>query len=223
MTAAAGSDGAASASALDPTRVWRYDGEILGVGSASGTRLVVGLWRRSPFGTFADVMVEDPGGRRTLLAPSREIADEVARLYRFDQVRLGPVRVQGSAASDAHPGLLVVSAPGLRLTVTLGGRDGLGRVLSLLPRGLAASTSWARVVDAPARLLAPGVRTAGLTRDGRRATYGAWDRRRAIAVEGTWSGEDLGVLAPVDPPVRFGFGSSPRAPGLTRVVTTVRP
>jgi hypothetical protein len=38
----------------------------------------------------------------------------------------------------------------------------------------------------------------------------------------TWDGEDQGGLAPVDPPVRFGFGSTPRTPSLVRVVTLVR-
>jgi hypothetical protein len=31
----------------------------------------------------------------------------------------------------------------------------------------------------------------------------------------------LGALADVDPPVRFGFGSTPRFPALVRVTTTV--
>ena len=30
-----------------------------------------------------------------------------------------------------------------------------------------------------------------------------------------------GALAPVDPPCRFGFSSTPRRPGVTSVVTTV--
>jgi hypothetical protein len=32
---------------------------------------------------------------------------------------------------------------------------------------------------------------------------------------------DQGGLAPVDPPVRFGFGSTPRTPALVRVVTLI--
>jgi hypothetical protein len=42
-----------------------------------------------------------------------------------------------------------------------------------------------------------------------------------IELEGRWRGTDLGALAPVDPPVTFGFGSVPRRPSLTRLVTTV--
>jgi hypothetical protein len=35
-------------------------------------------------------------------------------------------------------------------------------------------------------------------------------------------GVDLGHLTEVDPPVRFGFGSTPQFPALVRVTTTVQ-
>jgi hypothetical protein len=40
-------------------------------------------------------------------------------------------------------------------------------------------------------------------------------------MHGSWDGADLGELAPVDPPARFGFSSTPARPSLTRVVSTV--
>src|SRR5690606_39583710 len=42
--------------------VLRFRGRIAGWGTASGTRVVVGRWDASPFGAFADVMVERPDG-----------------------------------------------------------------------------------------------------------------------------------------------------------------
>jgi hypothetical protein len=48
----------------------RFSGAIAGAGSSSGVRLVVGRWLDSPLGAFADVMVQDAAGNRTLLAPS---------------------------------------------------------------------------------------------------------------------------------------------------------
>jgi hypothetical protein len=45
--------------------------------------------------------------------------------------------------------------------------------------------------------------------------------RPVDVVSAVFEGLDLGVLAPVEPPVRFGFGSVPRKPTLTRVTTTV--
>jgi hypothetical protein len=46
----------------------RFRGEIVGVGSDSGVRFVVGRWRSSP---LADAMVETADGHRILLAPAR--------------------------------------------------------------------------------------------------------------------------------------------------------
>ncbi|MGW4006247.1 hypothetical protein ACWEGM_31365, partial [Streptomyces nigra] len=43
----------------------------------------------------------------------------------------------------------------------------------------------------------------------------------AASLSATFEGRDLGALAPVEPPVRFGFGSVPRRPAVTRVTTTV--
>ena len=42
------------------------------------------------------------------------------------------------------------------------------------------------------------------------------------SLTGRWDGVDLGRLAPVDPPTRFGFSSTPRTPALTAVTTTIQ-
>ena len=44
---------------------------------------------------------------------------------------------------------------------------------------------------------------------------------RSIAARGTWRGRDLGTLAEVLPEPGFGFGSTPPAPSVTTLVTTV--
>jgi hypothetical protein len=43
-----------------------------------------------------------------------------------------------------------------------------------------------------------------------------------VSVTGSFDGQDLGRLAPVDPAPAFGFSSTPRRPSVTTVVTTVR-
>ena len=77
----------------------RFHGEIAGVGSSSGVRVVVGHWRESPLGTFADVMLSEPDGTRVLLAPEDAVADFVSTTYRFDRVEIGPVDVAIKQAS----------------------------------------------------------------------------------------------------------------------------
>lgn len=194
----------------------RFDGWIAGVGTSSGTRLVVGHWPRSPFGAFSDVMVEHPDGERVLLAPTRRIADFVAATYRFDRIEVVPVTVTAVAGDS-----LLVEAGPLRLRLRTGRRTALGLLLSAVPAPLVRSPVWAALCDVPARLLMPGVRTLGRAGPGRREWYGARDLRPVVAADAALGGEDLGALAPLDPPVAFGFGSAPRRPSLVRVTTTV--
>ncbi len=94
-------------------------------------------------------------------------------------------------------------------------------LLRAVPRRLAESPAWCAATDPAARVLLRGVRTRGVAREGRREWYGATDVRAVTALAGTFDGAALGTLAPVDPPCRFGFSSTPRRPAVTTVVTTV--
>ena len=69
----------------------RFTGRIAGVGSTSGIRIVVGRWDSSPWGAFADVMLEDASGHRVLLAPSERVRSFVASTYSFDEEVIEPV------------------------------------------------------------------------------------------------------------------------------------
>ncbi|MEU1472793.1 hypothetical protein ABZ434_31830 [Streptomyces sp. NPDC005761] len=193
---------------------WHFDGWIGAVGTASGTRIVWGHWSRSPFGAFSDVMIEQPDGERRLLAPSRQVAEFVADTYRFERVEVVPVEVRRDAAR------WYVTAGPLVLDLVTGSRTVLGRLLCAVPAPLARSRTWAAVCDVPARLL-PGVRTLGSAGPDRREWYGARDLHRVRAATATLGGRHLGELAPVDPPVTFGFGSAPRDPSVVRVISTV--
>jgi hypothetical protein len=198
---------------------YRFDGWIGGLGTAAGLRAVVGHWPRSPFGPFTDVMVELPDGHRVLLAPAQPIADFVAQTYRFDEVRIVPVTVSGAADKQ---GRWRVEAGPLALTADVAGRAALGWLLRAVPRSVATAPWWVAAIDAVARRVLPGVRTVGSAGRGRREFYAALDLRRIARATVAWDGADQGDLAPVDPPVRFGFGSTPRKPSLARIVTLVR-
>ncbi|MBD8079938.1 hypothetical protein [Cellulosimicrobium arenosum] len=233
------------------SRLARFQGRIAGWGTASGTRVVVGRWDFSPLGGFADVMVERPDGERLLLAPTEGIAAFVSSTYRFDRVEVVPVTVRDDAEDgdgsrhdrdasrrdgDAsrrdgdgsrHDGRAGVPAPWLvdagplSARVVVGPRTGLGRLLRLVPGRLATSPRFTGLTDPAARVLLHGVRTRGSAGSGRVEHYGATDVHAVVAVASTWGDEALGGLAPVDPPVRFGFGSTPRRPAVTDVVTTI--
>jgi hypothetical protein len=190
----------------------RFSGAIAGVGSGSGVRVVVGRWDDSPFGAFADVMLAEPDGTRVLLAPDERVAEFVSATYRFDRIETGRVLVTADWK---------VTAPGLDLRLGTGPRTPLGRLLRLVPPRLATAPGWTRVTDPVSRLLLRGVRTRGTAGNGRREFYGATDVHRITSLTGSWRGADLGSLAPVAPEPGFGFGSTPRTPSVTSIVTTV--
>ena len=193
----------------------KFDGAIAGMGTTSGTRLVVGMWPRSPYGSVTDVMIERADGHRILLAPTRELADFIAATYQFDEVRVTPVlRVRDGAK-------WMVSSDELALTFEVGGRPPLGWLLYGMPRRLARARWWATVQDPVAKLVMDGVRTRGTSGGGRREWYAALDLHRISSVSARLDGTDLGDLQPVSPPVRFGFGSTPEQPALVRVLTQI--
>ena len=194
----------------------RFVGNIAGIGTAAGTRLVIGVWAESPLGAFTDVMIEDDGGRRTLLAPTRAVADYVSATYTFDQIEVVDV------ASTLDDQRLTVSAGPLDVTADLGGVTGLGRALSILPDRLATAPVWLRLINPVASLLMPGVKTAGSAGNGRTEYYGVTSALKISAASVRWHGRDQGGLTRLTPPVRFGFSSAPAAPMLVSVVTSIR-
>ncbi|NYE38362.1 hypothetical protein F4692_003510 [Nocardioides cavernae] len=193
----------------------RFTGRIAGVGSTSGTRVVVGRWDDSPWGPFADVMVEDAAGHRVLLAPTDRVREFVAATYSFDEEVIEPV-----AVTDTPTGWQV-STPSLSLRLDVGGRTPLGTALTLVPARVATSPAWCSLVDPVARVVLRGVRTRGTAGGDRREWYGATSVVSVTSIEGEWRGVAPGDLAPVDPPCRFGFSSTPARPSVTSVVTTV--
>ena len=200
----------------------RFEGQIAGLGSTSGVRVVVGHWARSPFGAFTDAMVERADGHRILLAPNERVRQLVCGTYVFDEARVEPVTLtERRGGGDGTAVEWEFVSPSLRLTVGIGGRMPLGRLLRLVPRPLATSPQWATLVDPVARIALRGVRTRGTAGHGRREFYGATDLRAVVRVSGELDGIPLGELAPVDPPCRFGFSSTPREPSVTTVVTTI--
>jgi hypothetical protein len=192
-----------------------FAGRIAGIGTASGTRIVVGMWDESPFGTFADVMVEHPSGHRILIAPRQAVADFVASTYAFDEVRIEPVSIARGDEWSVH-------TRSLQLRFTPGKPLWVSPVLGLVPAVVRRSAWWARLCNPFAGRLMPGVKTYGSAGGGRTEWYAASHVRRLTCARATWEGEELGELAPVTPPVRFGFASSPARPTLTTLTSYVR-
>ncbi|WP_445153744.1 hypothetical protein ACTWLI_10135 [Arthrobacter sp. Hor0625] len=194
---------------------WIFDGQIAGLGAASGLRAVVGIWRASPFGAFADVMVQTGTGHRLLLAPAADVGQFVAATYSFDEVRIVDV------AAGVHDGRLAVAAGPLVIAATVGSRTVLGLGLRAVPRRLAVHPAWLRAINPLAARLSPGTRTHGTAGNGRQESYGVTDLHRITSARVTWNGADQGGLVPITPAVSFGFSSVPPSPSLATVRTTI--
>lgn len=192
-----------------------FTGHIAGAGSASGLRIVVGAWDESPFGAFADVMLQTADDERVLLAPDDTIADFVATTYQFDRVEVGDV--SAAVESDA----LTVSTESFDARIGVGGPAPVDWLLRALPRRLATAPRWLKATDPVAAKVVPGVHTYGTAGNGRVEYYGARRSRRITTLDGHYRGVPFGALAPLRPPVSFGFSSTPASPQIVSVTTTI--
>ncbi|HEV7851914.1 MAG TPA: hypothetical protein VGP27_11235 [Mycobacterium sp.] len=192
-----------------------FTGHIAGAGTGSGLRVVVGAWDESPFGAFTDVMLQCADDERVLLVPDDSVAEFVASTYRFDRVEVGAV----SAGFCA--GQLVVTTENFDARFRIGGPARVDHLLRLVPRRLATSPRWLRVIDPVAARVLPGVHTYGTAGNGRVEYYGVRRSRRITAIDGHYRGSPFGGLAPLRPPVSFGFSSAPSAPQIVSVTTTI--
>ena len=146
-----------------------------------------------------------PDGTRRLVTASQDAAAFVSAVYRFDEVVVDPgfsARLTGRELALEAPVL------GLKLVVRA------GRGWPVPPPGPASIT---RYVAGPVARRALGVRTYGVSPTGVREWYRArWYRPLAEAAASI-DGRDLGSLASLDPPVRFGFSEPPRRPSMVWV------
>ena len=153
---------------------------------------------------MVDLMWATPAGERRLLAPTAAVARFVSAVYGFDETVVTPLRARvAGGAVDVH-------APEIGLEVHL--RGGF-RLCVPVPRP-AAFTRW---VEAPVAGRLLGVRTWGVSPSGVQEWYPATSYRRVVGGWASLEGRDLGALAPVDPPVRFGFSEPPRNPSMVEV------
>lgn len=192
-----------------------FTGHIAGFGTRAEVRMVVGSWLESPWGRFADVMVETADGERTLLAPDDHFAEFVSDTYTFDRVEVGPIAVDHTADG------FTVTAPGLEVEGALGGPAPFDWLLRTVPAPLSRARWWLRGINPIASRLVTGVQTAGTAGNGRREYYGVRRTRRISSVRGRFGDVDLGGVADLDPPVRFGFSSAPPTPQMVSVTTTI--
>lgn len=199
-----------------------FEGAITAAGFASGHSVVVGAWARSPLGPFVDVMWRARDGRRHLLAPTAEVADYVADLYRFDEVAV--VGIRGGVRGD----VVSVDAGPLVLRASLAPADWRSWLFAMRPRSLRRSPRWITIEDRLARpfvgaLLGGGaaVRAAGVAPGGQQEWYGADDWRRLADARLLVDGVDAGSMTWMPPDFGVGLSAFPRVPASVRLGTLI--
>lgn len=176
-------------------------GSITSVGFDSGHRFVIGDWRHSPIGPFADIMWAQPDGRRVLLAEA-SAATYIVSVYPFPEVHHQAVMAEGNGHS------YTVRSGGLKLDMKIG----LAALrLPLRPRRFTATVeNWC------ARKLL-GVSTHGTSPTGVVEWYRTRSARRVVDATASLDGVDLGSRAPLDRPLSFGLTDPPRQPSHVRL------
>lgn len=181
-------------------------GTITSSGFASGDRVVVGRWERSPVGATVDVMWAHPDGTRTLLAPDERTARFVTSVYEFDEVRIVPFETRAGRRE------LTLRAGPLELELRA------GRAVLWLPPRPRWCTRW---LERPVARLLLGVRTWGTSPTGVQEWYQASSCRFLVSATARVDGVDLGAMAALHPACGFGFSESPRRPSMVAVRPTL--
>jgi hypothetical protein len=181
-------------------------GTISSAGFASGDRFVVGNWSVSPIGPTVDVMWARPDGTRILLAPDERTIAFVTSVYEFDSTEV----VEFDVVADDRSIQLRAGPLDLDLEA--------GRAALWLPPRPLWFTRW---LERPVAYGLLGVRTWGTSPTGVQEWYQARACRFVRTASASLDGTDLGALAPIDPPCRFGFSESPRRPSIVAVRPTL--
>jgi hypothetical protein len=189
----------------DPTFV---RGTISSVAFEAGHRFVVGNWRSSPLGRLVDVMWVDDSGHRVLLVANEASAAFITAIYRFDEVRVAPLVVEGDRRQTR------VAGHGIELDL----RGGWRRPVHF-PR-----PRWmTRYVEAPIARRLMAVETYGTSPTGVREWYQTRGWCWVVEATGRLHGSDLGALVPIERPVGVGFSDPPRRPSIVDVRVAIHP
>tara|TARA_B100000212_G_scaffold341639_1_gene325405 strand:- start:9514 stop:10518 length:1005 start_codon:yes stop_codon:yes gene_type:complete len=183
-----------------------FSGRITSSGFETGDRIVVGAWKTSVFGEFADIMWAKPDGTRVLIAPTKEIAEYVTAMYSFDEVIIEDVKTVGNERE------LKVSCQTMDIEFTWN---------KGFPIPFRRSLLFIATVELFFAKLIFSTRTYGITKNNRKEWY-AIDRVSHItSANALISGKDAGEFRPMDKPCRFGFSEAPKKPSSCIVRTHI--
>lgn len=179
-----------------------FTGRITSTGFSTGDRIVIGDWRKSPLGSFTNVMWAKPDGTRILLSPSEMHADYVSELYSFEDVKVVEISVEREKRGVS------IEGGGLSIKIEWG-------VPFPIPfwRPLWFIASFEALFG---RILF-GTKTHGMTRNGRREWYSVRSLSRILKAEANFEGRALGEKKEFEIDACFGFSEPPSMPASVTV------
>ena len=179
-----------------------FEGRISSSGFASGDRIVIGDWKKSPLGSFTNVMWAKPDGTRVLLSPSQKHADYVSALYNFEEVHIAPIEVIRQSKS------IEIKAPPLDIKLHWGMEFGLP--IPRPRRFISTVEQWFAKVFF-------GTSTHGLTCNGLREWYCIYSLSKIKHATAVCEGVDLGNPSNFEINACFGFSEPPKKPSSVRL------
>ena len=184
-----------------------FSGRISSCGFESGDRIVIGDWKESPFGSFTDIMWAAPNGKRTLIAPNKEISEYVNAMYSFDETIIQDISVQ----MDGRSFRLICETMTLEFNWKKGWKIPFSRSLFFIA-----------TVELFFAKLFFGTKTHGKTKNGRKEWYAIDRVSKVTTAKATINGLDAGGKIPMKEPCKFGFSEAPKKPSSCEVRTHIK-
>jgi hypothetical protein len=175
-----------------------FEGRITSCGFDSGDRIVIGLWEKSPFGSFADIMWARPDGTKILIAPNEKIGEYIDSLYEFDEIRIEEIKIQRNRKE------IIFNCTDIQCQFNWG-----NEISFLVKR---RPLWFVSTIEYFFGWLIFRTKTHGKTKNGRKEWYVVDKISRLKKAKAKISGKDLGRYTKFSPKANFGFSDPPKMP-----------
>ena len=175
-----------------------FEGRITSCGFSSGDRLVIGSWKKSPFGEFSDIMWAKSDGTKVLIAPNKEIGDYISSMYNFDTIKIEEINLE-----ETHN---MMKLDAKEINCHFEWNNGIPFIIKKRPLWFVASIEYLF------GWLIFGTKTHGKTKDGKKEWYVVDRLSKLTKANVNIENKDLGNYTNFYPKANFGFSDPPKMP-----------
>lgn len=185
-----------------------FSGRITSSSFSTGDVIVVGYWKKSPFGEFCDIMWSKPDGTNVLIAPTTEVANYVSEMYDFDEIITTDIEARIIEKN------ITINTNLMQLDFDMG--SGVSHPLFMRPLWFVATIEYfvGKIIF--------GTKTHGTANNGKEEWY-VVDRYDGIKQgRAIVDGIDLGDSCKRTRSAKFGFSEAPIRPASVKVRTFIK-